>query len=511
MTNYKEILRLKNLQMGIQQIADACGCSPSTVKRTLRQAADTNIDWSSIKNITNEELTDLLYPNGSKNSPYKIPDYAYIQQELSKNGVTLNLLWLEYCEQCRLSGDIPYKSTQFNKLYRDYLQKTKATMHLEHKRGELMEVDWAGTTLTITDRFSGTSMKAYIFVAVLPWSGYTYLEAFLSQNQEAWITAHINAYSYFGGVTRILVPDNLKTGVIKNGKDEIILNKTYLDLAEHYETAIIPARIRAPKDKATVEGIVGNITTQILAPLRNQQYLSLFELNENLRQYLSAFNNRPFQKKEGSRSSLFAEEQPFLLSLPAVPYELAVWKVATVQYNYHISVDHKYYSCPYEYIRKKVDVRITNRIVEIFYQGTRIASHPRLSNEERYSTTMEHMPADHQQYILWNGDRFRKWARKIGENTFTVVNFLLTNPKVEQQGYKACMGLLKLGDTYSVQKLEQACFQALQHTSRPSLKIVSLILKSGLPEMNVETENRVLKSSKYGINRGPEYYKRGDA
>ena len=512
MTNHKEILRLKNLKMEHQQIADACSCSVSTVKRTLKHAGETGIDWTSIKNVPCDEVTRMLHVSNHLTPPRKTLDYPYLQQELSKSGVTLNLLWLEYCEQCRLSGETPYRSTQFNKLYRDYLQKTKATMHLEHKRGDIMEVDWAGTTLTVIERTTGKPAKAYIFVAVLPWSGYSYLEAFLSMDQEAWITAHINAYTYFGGASRILVPDNLKTGVIRNGKDDTIINKTYLELAEHYGTAVLPARVRSPKDKASVEGVVGNITTQILAKLRNQQYLSLFDLNEDLHHHLNEFNTKPFQKKEGSRSSRFIEEQPFLFPLPKTPYELAVWRVATVQYNYHVSVEHKNYSCPYEYIRKKVDVRMTRNVVELFYQGTRIASHPRLYDGlGSYSTTMDHMPPEHRKYLTWNGDRFRKWARKMGENTFAVADFFLINPKVEQQGYKACMGLLKLGDTYSQQQLESACKKLLQHTSKPSLHGVRLILKSeGEKKIVEEHEENMMKTSKYGITRGPDYYKMGD-
>ena len=511
MTNHKEILRLKNLGIDNQQIAESCTCSRSTVSRTLKRAAECNLNWETVKEWHNAEVSILLYPTSAAAISYKTPDFSYLHTEMSKSGVTLNLLWVEYCDQCRLTGEIPYKSTQFYKLYRDYLQKNKATMHLEHKRGELMEVDWAGTTLPIRNRTTGDMVKAYIFVAVLPYSGYTYAEAFLSMNQESWITAHINAYTYFGGVTRILVPDNLKTGVTKNSKDETILNPTYLELAEHYGTAILPARPRTPKDKASVEGVVGNVTTQILAPMRHQQYLSLFELNEDMYLHLKQFNDREFQKKTGSRTSLFAEEKPFLLPLPKTPYEMAVWRIATVQYNYHVTVENKNYSCPFEYIRKKVDVRSTRNVVEIFYQGTRIASHTRLSEGMGlYSTTPEHMPPDHQKYLTWNGDRFRKWGRHIGENTFTVVDFFLTNPKIEQQGYKACMALLKLSDKYSQQKLEEACKRVLSYTGKPSLKGVQAVLKSGIIELkSVDMPDKPV-TSKYGITRGPHYYQRSD-
>ena len=193
-------------------------------------------------------------------------------------------------------------------------------------------------------------------MAVLPYSGYAYVEAFLGQDQEAWVTAHVNAYRFFGGVTRILVPDNLKSGVIKNTRDDIVLNKSYQEMAEHYGTAVVPTRVRAPRDKATVEGAVGHVSTFILAAIRNQRFFTLRELNKVIKERLHALNHRQFQKKDGSRVSMFSEERAVLLPLPSREYEYATWKIATVQYNYHVSVDGQFYSIPYEYIKRKVDV-----------------------------------------------------------------------------------------------------------------------------------------------------------
>jgi transposase len=286
-------------------------------------------------------------------------------------------------------------------------------MRISHKPGEIMEVDWAGKNAFIRNTDTGEPIKAYVFVAVLPYSGYTYVEAFLSQDQQSWIQAHINAYSYFGGVTRILVPDNLKTGITKHTRNETVVNKTYQEMAEHYGTAVLPARVRSPKDKATVEGNVGIISTWITAALRNQQFLSLWELNAAVRSKLSDFNSKPFQKKEGSRVTMFEEERQFLLPLPEHHYELAIWKIATVQFNYHLTVEGGNYSVPYEYIKQKVNVRLTKRLVEVFFSGNRIASHPRLIGKTgQYSTYEEHMPHEHREYVAWNGDRFLKWAEK---------------------------------------------------------------------------------------------------
>ena len=513
MKNYKEILRLKSLGIKNTQIASSCNCSRTTVINTLKRAEECNLDWETVRDSSNEELAKILMPSYKPRVSYQMPDYEYIHREMAKSGVTLSLLWVEYCDQCRQSEFLPYKQTQFNKYYRDFVHKTKATMHLEHKPGEIMEVDWAGQKVPITDTNTGELIKVSIFVSVLPYSNYAFVEGFLSQNQENWITAHVNAYNYFGGVTRILVPDNLKTGIIKNTSTETVINKTYLELAEHYGTAIIPARPRSPKDKPTVEKSVGIASTWIIAALRNQQFLSLRELNEAIQEKLIDYNNKEFQKKEGCRASHFEEEKMYLLSLPERPYEPATWKSATVQYNYHITVENKNYSCPYEYIKQKVDVRITRNIVEVFYQGTRIASHLRLyGHSAQYSTIPEHMPANHRKYVTWNGERFRKWARKIGVNTYTVVNFFLTRHKVEQQGYKSCMALLKLADKYSPQRLEEACKRALSYTPRPSLKSVQAILKSGQEKLLTEYSEPETEdiASQYAFTRGPDYYRKGD-
>ncbi len=450
MTNYREILRLDSLGLNKTQIAESCGCSRTTVIQVLRQADAHCISYPLPDGISEKELAEKLYPPVPDKPRYRMPDYEHVHKELKRSGVTLKLLWLEYCEECRAAGEFPYQSTQFNKYYNDYVVKTNATMRLNHKPGEIMQVDWAGDTATVIDTATGESIAAYVFVSSLPYSGYSYVESFFSMNQECWIAAHVNAFRYFGGVAKILQCDNLKTGVISHGRSEISLNKAYSEMAEHYGTAVLPCRVRAPKDKAMVEGTVGVISNFILAALRNRQFLSLTELNDAISERLYAFNHKPFQKCDGSRALSFEEEKLFLMPLPSRPFELAEWKITTVAPNYHISVDKQNYSVPYEYIKQKVDVRITRAIIEIFFGGNRICSHPRLYGRSgQYSTTESHMPPNHQQYVQWNGERFRKWAAKIGENTRTVIDALLSGYKIEQQGYKACMGILKLSDKYT--------------------------------------------------------------
>jgi hypothetical protein len=384
-------------------------------------------------------------------------------------------------------------------------------MHIPRKPGEQIEVDWAGQTASVIDRDTGEVIPASVFVAVLSFSQYAYVEAFPNQKQESWIGAHINMYQFFGGVSKILIPDNLKTGVEKVSWYSPEINKVYHEMAEHYDTAVIPARVRKPKDKPNAEGTVGIISTWIIAALRNQKFFTFQELNKEIRVKLDAFNSKPFQKKEGSRLSVFTqEEKPFLMQLPHTPYELATLKIATVQFNYHISIDKMHYSVPYEYIKHKVDVRITRSVIEVFYHNHRICSHPRLYGRPgQYSTNNAHMPENHQNYAQWNADRFISWSHKIGPNTEIVVRAILSSQKVEQQGYKSCMALLKLADKYSVTRLESACLKVLSYTPNPSLKSVKSILTTGQDKTSVETPAKTSdNSAPFGFTRGADYYGR---
>ena len=509
MTNYREMLRLTSLGLNRAQIADSLGISRTTVIHTLQRAAAQGLDWQTAEPLTDKELAVRLFGQGEGKSAYKMPDYEYVHREMSKPGVTQQLLWFEYCDKCRAVGEIPYQLTQFKTHYREYLTKTKATMHINRKPGEIMEVDWVGQTASLTDADTGGIVPAYVFVAVLPYSGYAYAEAFGGMEQESWITAHVNAYAFFGGVARILVPDNLKTGVTKHTKTEVVLNRSYQEMAEHYGTAIIPARVRAPKDKASVEGAVGIVSTFILAAIRSQRFFTLRELNEVIRERLHALNHKPFQKKSGSRASLFAEERASLLPLPRSSFELSAWKSAKVSFNYHIEVEGRFYSVPFEYIKRQVDVRVTRNTVEVFYEGTRICSHARMhDNREKYSTQEAHMPPNHQQYVQWNGERFRKWAAKIGPHATAVVESILTGYKVEQQGYRACMALLKLSEQYTPERLEAACAKGLFYTPRPNYKAIQTILKSGQDRPPEEPE-QPSAPSEFGFTRGAGYYGRG--
>jgi transposase len=505
--NYREILRLGSKRLSQQDIASSVGASQKTVNKILRLAKERGIAWPLSEDQTNDELAKIFFlPVEQTATNRPMPNLALVHKELMRNGVNKKLLWREYIEHCRLSKQEPLMYSQFCYYIQQDEEKRRATMHIAHKPAERIEVDWAGDPAHIIDRVTGEIINVSVFVGVLPYSQYTFVEAFTNQKQKAWLRAHVDMYQYFGGVSTLLVPDNTKTAVVHNNNWYTPkLNTAYHELASHYDTVIIPARVRTPKDKPSAEGNVGHVSTWIIAALRDEQFFSLTELNEAIRDKLEAYNHRPFQKKEGSSYEIFLdEEKPYLAPLPAAPYPLAEWKSATVQYNYHIAVNGMMYSIPYEYIHKQVDVRITDNAIEAFYNHTRIASHARLYGAKgQYSTKKEHMPEDHQKYLEWNGDRFRKWAKSVGINTYRVIDTILSSHPVEQQSYHSCMALLNLGKKFGISQLEEACRQALSLSPSPSYKSVKNLLAT------MELKQPQPKTNKpHGLTRGAAYFAR---
>jgi len=510
MTNYREILRLDSLRINHSKIAASLGCSRQTVISVLQKAKQKGIGFEEARDISDRELSNTINDGGVDCIQYRMPDYEHIHRELGKSGVTLKLLWVEYCEECRRRGQLPYQSTQFNKYYGDYVRQTGATMHIERKPGESLEVDWAGGSVAVISADTGGHIDAYVFVCALSYSGYAYVEAFWSMKSEDWIRAHVHAYDYYGGSTRLLVPDNLKTGIDRNTYAETVVNKTYQELAEHYGTAVLPARVEAPNDKPSAEGAVKGIKTWILAALRNEKFFSLTELNEAIWEKLEEYNTRPFQKMEGSRYSRYLEEKSFLIPLPRYPFELSEWKVATVQKDYHVKCGHQYYSVPYMYIGKKVNIRITRDVVEVFFENMRICSHKRVDDyRDKYITDKEHMPDGHRKHGEWSGDRFRAWAGKVGPNCRACIDYFLSSVKVEEQSFKTCNALLHLSSKYSSERLERACQRVLSFTPRPSFKAVDSVLKTGqdiLDAAEKEREERRDSTLEHGFIRGAGYY-----
>ena len=415
MSKYKEILRYHMTGLSQREILKVTGVSRPTISRVLTAFCTKGVKWEEVRDLSEEELSAKLFEKSDDNKQpvYDYPDYEVLSSELAKPGVTKKLLWQEYVETCQGKGTIPLQYSQFCDRFLKHLDTEKATMHLNHKPGEVVEVDWAGTTVPIVNPDTGEISKAYLFVATLPFSQKSYVELTSDMKEENWIMAHVGMFEYFGGIPKIIVCDNLKTGVIRHPKNgEIILNRSYQELADYYDIAILPAGVRKPKGKASAEGTVGKVTTSILAKHRNEIFYSVYEANQAFRKDLEQFNNSAFQKRQGSRNSVFEEiEEPLLRPLPKESYEYGEWKVATVQYNYHISVEKMYYSVPYKYIREKVDVRVTRRFIEIYYNHQRIASHRKLyGHEGQYSTNEEHMPEKHQKYSEWDKERFIKWA-----------------------------------------------------------------------------------------------------
>lgn len=512
MVNYREILRLRSQDYSQHQIAASTHSSRNTIRDVFQLADAIGLKWPIDDTVTNEAIGKLLYPSrGTSSMVRKEPDYSYIHEELAKKGVNLTLLWTEYCATCHAEGSVPYMYTHFCDKYREWARVTKATMRIKHKPGELMEVDWAGATIPYYDSVNGQQYDAYLFVAVLPCSFYAYAEACNDTKSTNWLLCHVHAYQHFGGVTRLLTPDNLKTGIVKNTQYETMITKSYQELADYYDTAIVPARVRHPKDKPNAEGTVKFVSTWIIAALRNHKFFSLEEVNLAVAEKLNELNHRPFQKREGCRhSAYFSEEKEFMKPLPFSPYEPAVWSTAKVPSDYLISDGKNKYSVPFDLIGETVDIRITKDMLEVFFHGSRVASHPKSNVVQRNPIVQpEHMPMEHRKYLSYNAEEFQQWADSIGRYTGLVVKAFLTSGKEPEQGYKSCASLTKLGDKYGTGRLERACERVLQFSSVPTIRNISTILKNGQDKVNFLPESAVGSLKSHGITRGAAYFRKG--
>lgn len=508
MRDIKKVLELRAQGKSKRFISDSLKMSRNTVRRIYSAADEKGLYWDRAQNMDERQIEDHLFGSDQLNLVYQMPDFEKIHKELLRPGVNLQLLYDEYADECRRNSHPFYQRSNFYRLYSEYVKKNNLTMHISHKPGDRMMIDWDGKTGQVTDRYTGEISTAYLFVATLPFSMYTYVQACPSMDSPNWIDCHIRAFRYFGGTCRLLVPDNLKTGIQANKKyEDPVLNRSYREMADHYGTTVLPTRISRPKDKSAVEGTVKNVTTAILGHLRNRTFFSFEELNRAILIELDKFNEKPFQKREGSRRSVFEEEEKdFLQPLPHHDFELSQWKLATVQMNYHIAVDKMNYSVPYEYVGKRVEVKITKSRLDIYYKGTLICTHPHLyGRKNQYSTNVDHMPENHQLFT-WNGDRFKRWANDIGLNTYRMIESLLDRYKVEEQAYKGCLSLLKLSDKYSAARLENACKLALSNISKPSYKNIRLILQSGQDLKEQEKDQELKEDYKYAFVRGKEYY-----
>lgn len=488
MLKAREIIRLKqNLGLSLREIATACNCGKTTVSEVLERAKNSGI--TSPEQFSDKQLISMLYPPLKSDTSPPEPDMEYVFSEMKKKSVTLMLLWEEY--KANNPDGIMY--TQFCERYRNFKKLNNLTMHKEHKAGEEMEVDWAGNTMSYVNNVTGEIKTAYIFVAVLPASSYPFVYAYDDTKTESWIDAHVRAYEYFGGVAKITIPDNTKTAVTKADRIDPVLNKSYHEIAKHYHTTIIPARAAKPKDKAADENMVGNISRRIIAALRNRQFFSLHEINGALSEELEKFVNRPFQKMEGNRLTVFGKiDKPYLQPLPSVRYECSQWKETKVGFNYHVEYEGFFYSVSYQNTGKPCSVRATSKTIEIFIGSERIATHQRnYNNFKRYTTLPEHMPENHKAVYGWSPERFLAWAEKTGPNTHKYIKYILDSRKYPVQTYRTCMGIMRLGNSCSSDVMENACQEALEKSTY-SYKYFSIILKQASVKTSCIQSSRII-------------------
>lgn len=476
MLKAKEILRLKYAaELSLRDIAKAVSCGKSTVAEVLERANSSGIFWP--VSLSDKQLISLLYPPVQNKSIFPEPDMESVFYEMKKKGVTLMLLWEEYKE----TNPEGIMYTQFCDRYRNFKKACRLTMHIEHKAGQEMQIDWAGQVLKYADTATGEIKSSNIFVAVLPASAYPFVYACPDKKLASYIDAHIRAFEYFGGVPRVLIPDNERTAVALPNNTDPILNRSYQDMANHYHAAIVPTRSAKPKDKAADENMVGNASRRILAPLRNNKFFSLYEINQAIEEQLKKFIARPFSKMEGNRQLAFEKiDKPALQSLPIARYEYCDWKEAKIAFNYHAEYEGFFYSANHSYAGKPCFVRASSKTIEIFVDSIRVASHLRNYNKfSKYITSPEHMPENHKAVSGWSDYRFISWAEKIGPNTKMFIKEVLESRQYPVQSYRACMAILRLANERPEIIMENAAKLALEKRTY-SYKYFSIIFKQEL-------------------------------
>lgn len=509
MRKIKEVLRLQ-LGEGLsrRQVSLATGLPYTTVADYLGRARRAGVSWPLPEGTDDAALEAQLFARAAlpAKAARPLPDWVALDRELrTGKNVTLALLHLEYKER-HPEG---YGYSQFCVHYHAWRGKLDLVMRQEHKAGERCFVDWAGQTMPIIDPRTGEiSFEAQIFVAVLGASSHTYAEAFPSQELPHWIAGHTHAFEAWGGCPRIVIPDNPRAAVTKAHRYEPILNRSYQEMATHYGVAVLPARPRRPRDKALAEIGVQVVQRWILARLRARRFFAIAELNAAITELLVWLNARPFKKLEGSRQSVFEElDRPALRPLPATRYEFATWKIATVsKLDYHVEVDHHYYSVPHQHVGERTDVRMSATTVEVFLRGQRIASHLRSSVHGKHTTTSEHMPESHRRHLEWTPGRIVRWAEETGPKTALLVTAVMEARPHPEQGYRSCLGIMRLGKRYGEARLEAAAARALAIRGH-SYRSVESILKNGLDRQALPEPAPELIPRDHENLRGPAYYR----
>lgn len=508
MKKIRDIIRLKETSdLSERKIAKALDISRPVVSQYISDFRSCGLTYESIKTIPDSQLLEKLQSKKVKKSAkYEAlaEKFPWLVEELKRTGVTLLTLWEEYQKE-HPDG---YSYSQFCYHFQVWRNASKLTMHIVHKAGDKMFVDYAGNKLLTVDRKTGEIIPVEVFVAILGASQLTYIEASKSQRSEDWIRSNENAFLYFGGVTQAIVPDNLKSGVTNSNKYEPKINFMFEDFADHYNTVVLPARVRKPQDKALVENAVRLIYQRIYAPLRNKVFFSLEELNESILDLLEKHNNTHFQRLKASRRELFERiEKEILKPLPNEKYTIKECKELTVQFNYHIELreDYHYYSVPWQLKGKRVRVIYDERNVAIYYDNVRIVQHRRDYTPNDYTTLHTHMPPEHRYHATWDSDRFIRWARSIGNNTEDIIKIVLKSRKHPEQAFKSCMGILNLVKKYGSKRLDKACERAL-YFGFHSYRRIKNILDRGMEEDTL-TEQKELFITSHKNLRGSGYYK----
>jgi len=505
MRKAREVLRLRlGLGLSQQRVAASCGVAKSTVWEYETRAKAAGLSWPLPESMDDAALERALWGPG-RASPVAgrgMPDARYLKEELSKKNVTLMVLWEEY----RKDNPNAYGYTQFCEHARRALRHLGLSMRQEHRAGEKMFVDWAGDRIRIVNADTGEVAHASLFVAVLGCSNYTFAEAMADQTSPNWIRAHVHAFEFFKGVAEITVPDNATTAVRRPERYEPDINPIYYDLASHYGTVVLPARVKRPRDKAKVEVGVLVAARWILAALRHRTFFSVEEANAAIRELRTRLNERVTRALKTSRRQLYEQlDLPALRPLPAERYEWTEWRVATVGPDYHVEFSRHFYSVPFQLIGSKVDLRVSPVALEVLYKHRRVASHLRSYVPGKHTTCKEHMPSAHRRYAEWTPERITAWAAETGPATATVAAEILRRRPHPEQGFRSCMGLIALGRKYTALRLEAACRRALDIGS-PSYKTVKSLLASGLDRAPAIPKPVAPKEPEHGNLRGPAYY-----
>jgi len=507
MRKIKDVLRLRfESKLSVRQVGRACNLRRSTVNDYLTRAKTAGVSWPIPEDWDDKELEGRLFsekptPSGLGKS---LPDWAEVYEEVKKRGVTLQLLSEEYL------SDYPdgIRYSQFCDLFKKWKRKLNAVMRQQYKWGEKCFVDYAGQTIPVTDPETGDTRKAQIFIAVLGASNYTYCEAQSDQKLRNWINGHVRTCDYYQGVPEIFIPDNLRSGVKSPCRYEPDLNPTYQDWSEHYGVAVIPARVVKPRDKAKVEVGVQVVERWILARLRNRQFFSLQELNKAIGELLEDINNRPMRHLGKSRKELYeSQEKQYLKRLPERPFEYCQWELGKLLSNsYHVKFDMNFYSAPYELIGSHVDVRATDKMIEIFHNSKRVGSHLRDYRKIKFITNPFHMPPGHRKMLEWTPEFFQDWGKQTGSYTYQMIQRMQSTNRHPEQQSRSCLGLMRLSSKYELSRIEAACKRALRY-GMESYKSVLNILQSGLDRISGQDENESIEQPVNHENiRGENYY-----